>query len=409
MNINNTKLFENLKDIKNFANLNILICYKKLLNIKSIINNIGCLIMIGIIIFHSICVIVFYKTQINNLFKYIKDIIFGITNINLIENDKKDGSIKIEKNNEIPDSNNIKKQISLKKKNKKKIKKRKSTIKNKIIINNYNIANNIKVTTVNNIPENNINDNGSIIQLKKIEKLKIKQVKEIMNYKNDELNELTYDLALEYDKRSYCQYYIALLKAKHIFIFSFCNTEDYNSRLIKIDLFFISFAVYYTINALFFNDDTMHKIYVNKGSYDLETQLPITIYSSIISTIFNILLTLLALSNDSIINFKKNKTKEDVEKRGNKLNICLKFRFIIYFVLSFIMLLFFWYYITMFGVIYINTQYHLLKDTLLSFGLSLIYPFGIYLIPGIFRIPSLSNPKKKREYLYNFSKLLQFL
>ena len=63
----------------------------------------------------------------------------------------------------------------------------------------------------------------------------------------------------------------------------------------------------------------------------------------------------------------------------------------------------------MFGVIYRNTQYHLLKDTLLSFGLSLIYPFGIYLIPGIFRIPSLSNPKKKREYLYNFSKLLQFL
>ena len=153
----------------------------------------------------------------------------------------------------------------------------------------------------------------------------------------------------------------------------------------------------------------MHKIYVNKGSYDLETQLPITIYSSIISTIFNILLTLLALSNDSIINLKKNKTKEDVEKRGNKLNLCLKFRFIIYFVLSFIMLLFFWYYITMFGVIYRNTQYHLLKDTLLSFGLSLIYPFGIYLIPGIFRIPSLSNPKKKREYLYNFSKLLQFL
>ena len=50
---------------------------------------------------------------------------------------------------------------------------------------------------------------------------------------------------------------------------------------------------------------------------------------------------------------------------------------------------------------------HLLKDTLMSIGLSLILPFGIYLLPGILRIPSLSDKNKKRECLYNFSKILQ--
>ena len=63
----------------------------------------------------------------------------------------------------------------------------------------------------------------------------------------------------------------------------------------------------------------------------------------------------------------------------------------------------------MFGAIYKNTQIHLLKDTLISFDLSLIYPFGIYLLPGIFRIIALSNRKNKSECLYNFSKLLQML
>ena len=63
----------------------------------------------------------------------------------------------------------------------------------------------------------------------------------------------------------------------------------------------------------------------------------------------------------------------------------------------------------MFGVIYKNTQLHLLKVTLISFVLSLLYPFGIFLLPGFFRIPSLSNPKNKREYLYNFSKVVQLL
>ena len=63
----------------------------------------------------------------------------------------------------------------------------------------------------------------------------------------------------------------------------------------------------------------------------------------------------------------------------------------------------------MFGVIYKNTQYHLLKDTLISFGVSLLSPFCIYLLPGIFRIPSLSDKNGKRKCLYNFSKILQLI
>ena len=63
----------------------------------------------------------------------------------------------------------------------------------------------------------------------------------------------------------------------------------------------------------------------------------------------------------------------------------------------------------MFCTIYKNTQFHLLKDTLMSFGISMFTPFGFYLLPGIFRIPALSNPKNKRECIYKFSKVLQML
>ena len=63
----------------------------------------------------------------------------------------------------------------------------------------------------------------------------------------------------------------------------------------------------------------------------------------------------------------------------------------------------------MFCAIYKNTQLHLIKDTLISFGLSFIYPFGINLLPGLFRIPSLSDKKGNRKYLYIISKILQML
>ena len=92
---------------------------------------------------------------------------------------------------------------------------------------------------------------------------------------------------------------------------------------------------------------------------------------------------------------------------GNYNNLLIKF--VLYFIISLLLLLSFWYYISLFCIIYKNTQIHLLKDTLMSFGLSLIIPFIFYLLPGIFRIPSLSNSNKKRECLYNFSKILQFI
>ena len=125
--------------------------------------------------------------------------------------------------------------------------------------------------------------------------------------------------------------------------------------------------------------------------------------------ILNKILTLLALSNSDIFNFKQNKNKKNIEMRKKNLWNKLKIKFILYFIISSIFILFFWYYISMFGAIYKNTQIHLLKDTLISFGLSLVYPFGIYLLPGIFRIPALLKKKNKGKCLYNFSKILQMI
>ena len=75
-----------------------------------------------------------------------------------------------------------------------------------------------------------------------------------MEYNDLELNLLPYLEASLVDKRNYCQYYGSLLRTKHILFFSFFNGDDYNSRMIKINLFFFTFAVSYTINALFFDE-----------------------------------------------------------------------------------------------------------------------------------------------------------
>ena len=157
----------------------------------------------------------------------------------------------------------------------------------------------------------------------------------------------------------------------------------------------------------------MHKIYEEKGKFPFLYQLPQMIYSSIISQILNSILQLLALSDEVILEFKNNKNIYNAKEGKIKLIKRLLIKFILFFIISSIFLLMFWYYISMFCNIYENTQIHLLNDTLISFGLSLLYPFGIYLLPGIFRIHALSEGKKNDnkngtgKYLYKFSKFLQ--
>ena len=156
----------------------------------------------------------------------------------------------------------------------------------------------------------------------------------------------------------------------------------------------------------------MHKLYEDEGKFNFIYQLPQILYSSLISIGLNTLLKLLALSQDGIIelkNLKDKKNKGDINKKEVELKDKLSIKFISYFIISTSFLFFFWYYLSMFCAIYRNTQIHLISDTLISFGLSLVYPFAIYLFPGLFRIPALNNKKNKRNYLYQFSKLLQML
>ena len=72
-------------------------------------------------------------------------------------------------------------------------------------------------------------------------------------------------------------------------------------------------------------------------------------------------------------------------------------------------MLFFWYFISCFCAVYINTQSILIKDTLVSFTISMIYPFGLNLLPGFLRMPSLKSINKNKKVLYQISKLVALI
>ena len=231
--------------------------------------------------------------------------------------------------------------------------------------------------------------------------------KSILNLNDYELNTLQYKEAIEKDKRVYSQYYISLLKTNHLIFFTFVQKNDYNSKIIKIFLFLFTFILSYVVNALFFRESVLHQIYKDAGKFNFIYQIPQIIYSSLISNVINIIIKTLSLSEKNILEIKNEKNINNLQNKSNEIKNNLKMKFILFFTFSFIFSLFFWYYISCFCAVYKNTQVYLIKDTLICFIISLLYPLFIYLIPGALRILSLRDIKRSREFLYNFSKIIQ--
>ena len=179
--------------------------------------------------------------------------------------------------------------------------------------------------------------------------------------------------------------------------------NDYNLRYIKIILFLLSFSLYFSINGFFFTDETMHQIYEDSGIVNYIKQLASIIYSSIIPAIINVILKLLSLSEISILKLKKLSELEAALKMAKKIKRCMKIKFSIFFTLCFLFLFFFWYFISCFCGIYKNTQKILIIDTIISFSISMIYPFGLNLLPGLFRIPALKAKNKDKKCIYQIS------
>ena len=364
-------ILKNFIDLKTITNIEIVKCYKNVFNKKNIMNNYGFIIFIFIIIIYFICTFIFYCKSKKKLF----DVIIKIVKAKSQEN-------QINKNKKINIINN---------KNWNRTKKIKFINELKLDSTSKRLKNNNHIMFLKNNKRN--------IKFKEINR-KVdntsKRKINILDYTETELNALSYKEALKIDKRSYIQYYCSLLKKKQIILFSFYPNKDYNSQIIKSFLFFFFCISDIAVNALFFTDDTMHKIYTDSGSFDLNYQLPQIIYSFLISSAINFIIEYLSLSEDAIISIKG---KKNINLNISKRTISrMKVKFGIFFIISFILLVCFGYYISCFCCIYENTQIHLLKDSLISFGISLINPIFINLIPGIFRIVALRSKKVNKEW-----------
>jgi len=412
------------------SNLGTMKCYEVLFSKEGLLTNIGNYILLLIIAIHTVSTVIFYKCGYYFLENNIKNIIKKKKKLNPNKSQKKSrNETKNKTKNISPKQKSEKIKLKVKVKVKKKTNKNKANpvkkVKNKksLVINQVNI-------NINNPNNNNINNSKSLSKIKlkdtdifsptskknlnRLRKLNKDKKEKKSNksllwnkYSDLELNLMNYNDALLIDRRTYFQYYFSLLKIKHPIFFTFFSNKDYNTLIIKICLFSLSFAIYYAFNAIFFNYSIIHIIYKDGGSYNLSYLFPLIVYAFLISYYINVIIKYFSLSERNLLELKNEKSIKKTNNLVPRVLRCLTIKYISYFALSIIFLSFLWYYISSFGAVFQNSQVYLIKNTFISFSLGLIYPFLIYLLPGIFRRISLRS--NNRKYIYIISNILQNL
>ena len=350
--------------IKKSKIIDIFKCHKLLFSKDGLIKNIGNYIILLIIIIYIIFTFIFFLKEYTSICDQINQLLkskFIEMNSEINKEEAKESSTDIFSSSKKTQNSNI---------------------KNNLNKSNINTNSN---TNRKSDPEIRVNINALNHNNFKEPQIK-KEIIKTIDYMDFEINNIPFNEAFKNDKRDFFHFYLSLLKTNHIFIVSFNKINDYNSFIIKICLFIIYLILQLVVNALFFNNSTLHQIYIDKGKFNLLYMLPHIFYSIIICSFLLIFIKRLSLTQQNILRIKHENNKLNF---NSKTSIELKYiiiKFRTFFAFCFIFLILFWYHLSSFCAVYKNTQLFLIKTALISYLISFIYPFIIYLLPGFFRI-----------------------
>ena len=240
---------------------------------------------------------------------------------------------------------------------------------------------NIKET----IAENDKEENSS----------KKKEISVRIELTNDEIQDMDYEEAIIYDKRTFLKMYWSYLLDSQIILGTFLTENHLNLLIIKISLFINIFAISFFLNAIFYTDEYISNAYYNNGILDFVSGLPKSIYSFLVTLITTNLFQMLSNSKAELMKLIRENSNNKRYKKFIKVKLNkLKNKLIIYFILVFTLGLLFLYYVSAFCAVYRYSQKYWFYGCLESFGMDFLIAFITSLFLSLLRYISIKKKKK---------------
>ena len=241
-------------------------------------------------------------------------------------------------------------------------------------------------------------------KINKSEKISDKNKANLMNSKTNkeaiiklsksdyDLQDIDYDEAIIYDKRSYLRMYWGFLLDSQIILGTFFTDNHLDLFVIKLSFLICTFQISFFLNALFYTDEYISDAYHNDGVLDFFSGLPKSIYSFVATLVTTNLLRMLSNSKGELIEVitKRRIYKDYLHLIKIKLDK-LRRKLIIYFILVYILELFFLYFVTAFCAVYRNSQKFWFFGCLESFGMDSLAALIICIFLALFRFISIKK------------------
>ena len=381
------------------TNWKVMRCYNLVFNFKIFCHNYGSILILILFVVYLLFMIYFSIKDINPLKVQISKMLFEESE----EEEEKETkiiskNIKLIKKMKNKNTEKIKGKAPPKKKSLKMFNKGEKVEEKYINTEDHALVNQKRKPVKKKSTQRTTLRRTSAIRNSFINKDELKKEEENKNKKFDnfELNNLDYPEACKYDKRSCCATYFSVLMREHLALLTFFACKDHNLFYVKIENFLILFCVDMTMSGLFFVHESMHRKYTQGEDFTFVQKLPQLLFTLIVAHILEVILCYFSMTDTNYYEIKGLNLKE--KKKGDKImNILSKMKrnLVTFFVISFILFLFFWYFISAFCAVYQNTQKIFLRDSMISFATSLIDPFFIYGITTLLRCISLSKLCKK--------------
>ena len=429
--ISGNNIAQSFMSVFKSTNYKVMICYNLVFNFKIFCHNYGSILALICFVVYLIFMFICCGKGITPLKKHISKIIFKETEDIKESNkkkifDKKDGKglkFKEKTKPEMPKDKNEhnppKKFKSLKIKDKI-VDNVKTTEDTKLVNHNdvnpnkkrksrrgskrksTNLAHILPKDKLNNVKKNNLVINSKILNNDKEEEEK-RRPEDLDMY---ELNELNYDDACELDNRGFCKTYWSVLMREHLVLLTFFNCYDYNLFYVKIEKFFILICTQMTINGLFFIHESMYRKSSHDDDLTFVEKIPQLLFTLIGAHIIEVILCFLSMTDVHVYEIKALPKEEKNSEKVINIMDKMKRKLVWFFVLTLLLFLFYWYFISAFCAVYQNTQIIFLRDSGISILTSFIDPFIIYGITTLLRsISLLSCCKKKCGCIYALSGL----
>ena len=411
--ISGENIYMSFMSVFKSTNYKVMICYNLVFNLKIFVHNFGSILSLICFGVYIIFMIIYCIREISPLKVHISKLIFKdtekIENLNskYIKEIKKE-NIKIYK--EVSNTKLIK---NIKIKNPpKKLEKRKTRIET-----SEDIKNTENNEFINSSNDNRKNKRKSIKRKSKFEKdinKKENNMEETQENKQRakyldmyELNNLEYDEACELDNRGFCKTYWSVLLREHLVLFTFFTCYDYNLFYIKIERFFVLICTQMTINGLFFIHESMHRKYTQGEDLNFIEKIPQLLFTLIGAHIIEVILCYFSMTDVHVYEIKSLPKEEKNSEKLLKIMDRMKRKLVWFFFITFLLFLFYWYFISAFCAVYQNTQIIFLRDSGISILTSFLDPFVIYGVTTILRLISLSLCcKKKLGCIYKLSDII---